>query len=300
MSIQIGGQAVMEGVMMRYQDTYAVAVRDSQGQIHRQIDRYTSVAAQYSWSRFPIIRGAFALVDSMILGMKCLSYSSSFFLEEEETEEVSSKRDWQQKISIILAIGVALSFFVILPFGVANLLGRWNLPFWGRNIVEGILRLGFFLSYIIGISRIAEIHRVFCYHGAEHKCISCLEGGLPLEIANVKKSSRYHKRCGTSFLLLTVLISILVFMFFNMPNPFLRLGFRILGIPLVGGLAYEMVRLAGRSNHWFFRLISIPGIYLQQLTTKEPDEDMIEVAIWAVEGVLDWRKYLEQEGYPDY
>ena len=302
----IGGQAVMEGIMMRNGSEYSVAVRKENGEIEVKKETYKGVGSKCKLFRLPFIRGIFSFVDSLVLGMKSLNYSASLFMEDgEEEEEPGRFEKWLQKkfgdkaekvimdltmfISIILAMGI----FIVFPTWVSTLMK----PLLGNGIwmalFEGVLRIAIFIAYVGLISLMPDIKRTYMYHGAEHKCINCIEHGLPLTVENVMKSSKEHKRCGTSFLLIVMVISILFFLVIRPETLWLRLVSRILLIPVIAGVSFEFLRLAGNSDNPVVNLLSKPGLMLQGLTTKEPDEKMAEVAICAVEAVFDWKAYEE-------
>lgn len=301
----IGGQAVLEGVMMKNKDTYAVAVRKPDGKIEVKIDESKSKASQTKWKQLPFIRGVFNFVDSLVLGMKCLTYSASFYEEEEEEDtkldKVGNKlfgekaEDVLMGATVCFSIVFAAALFIVLPYFLAGLLTKVVANDTLLALFEGVIRLVIFLSYVVLISLMKDIRRVYQYHGAEHKCINCLEKGRILNVENVKKSSRQHKRCGTSFLLFVMMVSIVLFFFIRVNQPVLRLCLRILLIPVIAGISYEIIRLAGRSNNILVRIISAPGLWLQKLTTREPDDDMIEVAIASIEAVFDWKAYFKTE-----
>ncbi len=301
----IGGQAVLEGIMMKNGTKYAVAVRRPDGGIALEINEYEGILKGNALTKIPFIRGVFAFIDSLCLGMKALNYSAEFFAEDEDTPESGFDKvmnrifgKYAEKVvsafAVILAVALALGVFVFLPYFITGLFREYirNTSF--MAIVEGILRIVLFVGYILVISLMKDIKRVFMYHGAEHKCINCLEHGRPLTVRDVMRSSRFHKRCGTSFLLFVMLISVVLFFFITTTNPFLRMLYRILLIPVVAGISYEILRLAGKRNNIFLNIISAPGMWLQRLTTKEPDPAMAEVAIAAVEAVFDWKKYLNE------
>lgn len=297
----IGGQAVMEGVMMKNQDQYAVAVRKPNKEIEVFVDQYESFTKKNKIFALPLVRGVVSFAESMIVGMKTLTYSASFF--EEEEEEPSKFENWlQQKtsgkaedilmgVTVCISILMAVGIFMVLPFFISSLLKRWISSPMLLSLVEGVIRIVIFLVYVVLISQMKEIKRVFMYHGAEHKTINCFESGEELIPENVKKYSRLHKRCGTSFLLIVMIISILFFMWIRVDNVFLKVLCRILLVPVIAGVSYEFIRLAGKSDSKIICFLSKPGLMLQNLTTKEPDLDMIEVAIRSVEAVLDWRAY---------
>ncbi len=306
-SSNIGGQAVMEGVMMKNGDRYAVAVRKTNKEIEVKVDDYKGIIKNKKIQRIPIVRGVFNFVDSLVLGMKTLMYSSSFFLEEEEEEAAKDgkkeeKTQEQKKksddllmgITVAVSIIMAVGIFMILPYFISNLLRNVTDSAFLIALGEGVIRIVIFLAYIILISRMKDIQRVFMYHGAEHKCINCIEHGLDLTVENVRKSSKHHKRCGTSFLLIVMVISVVMFMIIRTDSPVLRVVYRLLLVPVVAGISYEFIRLAGNSDNKFVELLSKPGMALQRLTTKEPDDTMIEVGIASVEAVFDWKKYLAE------
>lgn len=304
--VRIGGQAVIEGVMMKNGDKYAVAVRKPDNEVEVDIKEYKSLGSRYKILRFPIIRGVVNFVESMVVGVKTLTYSASFY-EEEQSEEnqVSDKKkektkEQQKKSDDLLMFGTvafslvfAIALFMMLPALVTMLLDKVIKNHIIMAIIEGILRLAIFLGYVVVISLMKDIQRVFMYHGAEHKTINCFEAGVPLTPENVKEYSRYHKRCGTSFLFIVMIISILVFMFINAKAIWLRLLLRLLLIPVIAGISYEFIMFAGKSESKLAYILSVPGMWVQRLTTREPDLDMIEVAIKSVDAVIDWRKYQE-------
>ena len=293
----IGGQAVLEGIMMKNEEKYAVAVRKSDGKIVVEQDNYQGILDGSLIKKIPFIRGIFNFIDSLVLGMKCLNYSAS--VEEDRDEGKKSAVDGLVNglitcISIALAIGI----FVVLPYYLASRLNGYV-----RNdsliaIVEGAARIVIFLIYICAISLMKDIRRLYRYHGAEHKCINCIERGRPLTVKNVMRSSRLHKRCGTSFIFFVLFVSIVLFFFIRVDNAAERVVLRILLMPVVAGISYEIIRLAGRCDNILVRIISAPGMAVQRLTTKEPDEKMAEVAIAAVDAVFDWKSYLQDNfGY---
>lgn len=301
----IGGQAVLEGVMMKNKDAYAVAVRRPDGKIEIKKETYTDKSDGSKWKQLPFIRGVFNFVDSLVLGMKCLTYSASFYEEEEEEETALDKvgaklfgekaEDVLMGCTVAFSILLAVGIFMVLPYFLAGILAKYVANDTLLALFEGILRLLIFLLYVVLISLMKDIRRVYQYHGAEHKCINCIEKGRVLNVENVRKSSRQHKRCGTSFLLFVMLVSVILFFFIRVEQPALRLIIRLLLIPVIAGISYEIIRLAGRSDNILVRIISAPGLWLQRLTTKEPDDDMIEVAIASVEAVFDWKAYFKSE-----
>lgn len=310
----IGGQAVMEGVMMKNQDKYAVAVRKPDQEIIVETSVYEGIVKNKKIRNMPILRGVFSFIESLVLGMKTLTFSASFFEDEEEekpkkstgkkekrvlTEEERAKKEKRQEDAVMggtvaLSVVLAVAIFMILPYYISIFFQRFIASQTLIALLEGVIRLAIFIGYVAAISLMPDIKRVYMYHGAEHKCINCIEHGMDLTVENVRKSSRQHKRCGTSFLLIVMLISILFFMFIRVDNGLLRLLLRVLLIPVIAGVSYEFIRLAGRSDNAVVNLISKPGLWLQKLTTREPDDSMIEVGIASVEAVFDWKAYVEE------
>ena len=297
-SSNIGGQAVLEGIMMRNGGRYSVAVRKPDGDIEVDIRQYKSIIPWKTPLKIPFIRGIFNFVDSLVLGMKTLTFSASFFEEEEEellTEAEAKKREKNEKImmnlTVVLSVIIAAGLFMVLPYYFSGLVKHYTDSRMVMTVCEGLIRVGLFLLYIALISRMKDIQRTFMYHGAEHKCINCIEHGLPLTVDNVRISSRQHKRCGTSFLFFVLAISIILLMLIQVESPLMRVIVRIALIPVIAGISYEVLKLAGRSENPIINLLSRPGLAIQKLTTKEPDDSMIEVAIQAVEAVFDWRAY---------
>ncbi len=305
----IGGQAVIEGIMMMNRNDYAVAVRKPDQEIEVKRDRYISITQKVKLFSLPFVRGVFRFADSMIVGMKTLTYSASFFEDDEDSEpgkiEQFLNRVLGEKLeSALMALVMVLSFvmaigiFMLLPLFIAGLFSSVIESERLMAVLEGIIRILIFIAYIKLVSRMEDIRRTFMYHGAEHKCINCVEHGLPLTVENVRNSSKEHKRCGTSFILIVMVISILFFMVVRVDNVWMRFASRIVLVPVIAGVSYEILQLAGRSNSRFMELVSRPGMWMQGLTTKEPDDSMIEVAIAATEAVFDWKAYL-RENFPD-
>lgn len=305
----IGGQAVIEGIMMMNRNDYAVAVRKPDQEIEVKRDRYISITQKVKLFSLPFVRGVFRFADSMIVGMKTLTYSASFFEDDEDSEpgkiEQFLNRVLGEKLeSALMALVMVLSFvmaigiFMLLPLFIAGLFSSVIESERLMAVLEGIIRTLIFIAYIKLVSRMEDIRRTFMYHGAEHKCINCVEHGLPLTVENVRNSSKEHKRCGTSFILIVMVISILFFMVVRVDNVWMRFASRIVLVPVIAGVSYEILQLAGRSNSRFMDLVSRPGMWMQGLTTKEPDDSMIEVAIAATEAVFDWKAYL-RENFPD-
>lgn len=297
-SSNIGGQAVLEGIMMRHKDVYSVAVRRPDGEIAVDVKDYKSVIPWKTPLKIPFIRGIFNFVDSLVLGMRTLTYSASFFEEEEEeilTEEEAAKREKQEKLlmnaTVVVAVVLAVAIFMVLPYYLSRIVENYTSSRAVMTIFEGVIRVVIFLLYILLISRTKDIKRTFMYHGAEHKCINCIEHGLELNVENVRKSSKQHKRCGTSFLFFVMIVSIIFCFFIVTDSPVLRVVFRIALFPLIAGVSYEIIRLAGNSENPVVNLLSKPGMWVQNMTTKEPDDSMIEVGIRAVEEVFDWKTW---------
>ena len=304
MAVRIGGQAVIEGVMKKNMDRYAVSVRKPNGKIETKVEECVSFAEKHPLFQLPVFRGMANFLESMVIGMKTLNYSASFYEDEEEqtesrTEQLLEKILGEKAEKIIMGIvlvfslAISIGLFMILPYIASEALGKLIRNEYVILFMEGIIRIAIFLGYIVLISRMEDIKRVFMYHGAEHKTINCLEAGVPLTPENVDNFSRLHKRCGTSFIFIVMIISMVFFFFIRVDTIWLRIVLRLLFLPLVAGVSYEFIRLAGSSDHPLVQIFSKPGLALQRLTTKEPDHSMIEVAIASVEGVFDWREYLE-------
>lgn len=298
-SSNIGGQAVLEGIMMKHGNEYSVAVRKLDGEICVTKNTYRSITGKLEGlTRIPFVRGMFNFVDSMVLGIKTLTYSASFYDEEEEkelTEEETAKKEkkekWMMGGAVAFSIVAAVAIFMVLPYILSSLLKPLIPSYQIRTVIEGFVRITIFILYVLLISRMEDIQRTFMYHGAEHKCINCIEHGLPLTVENVRISSRQHKRCGTSFLFFVLAISILLLMIVQVESPLMRVVVRIALLPVIAGISYEVLKLAGRSDNAVINFFSKPGLAIQKITTKEPDDSMIEVAIQAVEAVFDWRTY---------
>lgn len=342
----IGGQAVLEGVMMKNGDKYAVSVRKADHSIETMTDEYKGILGGSKLMRIPFVRGVFIFIDSMILGMKSLNFSADLFEEEEEDENsgndkkagqicgeasgtaqesMERKQDLQQAkesreegspnnntqkknrqkketlataFITVLSFVIAIGLFFLLPYYISVFTERWIHSHLAVSIIEGAVRLVLFIGYIAAISLMKDIHRLFQYHGAEHKCINCIESGLPLTVENAAKSSRFHKRCGSSFIIFVLLVSIIVFFFIQTHSPVMRVVLRILLIPVISGISYELIRKAGTSSNPVITAVSKPGLWMQKLTTKDPDDSMLEVAIASVNAVYDWKDYLTREfGY---
>lgn len=299
-SSNIGGQAVLEGIMMKNGSKYAVAVRKPDGDIEVKVEEYKSIVKWEKLTKIPFVRGVFNFIDSMVLGMKTITYSASFWededaegvvLSEEEARKREKRDDLIMTITMIVSVILAMGLFMVLPYFISSLFGEIVKSRFLKTVIEALVRIGLFVGYILLISKMKDIQRVFMYHGAEHKCINCIEHGLELNVENVRKSSKQHKRCGTSFLFFVVLVSIVVCFFITVESPILRVVIRIALLPVIAGISYELIKLAGSSSNPVISLLSVPGMAMQNLTTKEPEDDMIEVAIVAVEEVFDWRAY---------
>lgn len=335
----IGGMAVIEGVMMRNKDEYAIAVRKPNNEIAVEKKTQNNFSDKVKLFKLPIFRGMLAFVDSMVIGVKVLNYAASFFEEEEEIEETKKKKNatkdknkknakqvnkkgssTQKKNSkanhvdkelsatketsdqmntllmvaaVMISLVFSIAFFMVLPLLISNLFSKIiDSDFW-LSLLEAVLRVTMFIGYILAISQMPDIKRVFMYHGAEHKTINCLENGFELTVENVRWQSKEHKRCGTSFMLLVMLISAVFFMVIRPDTLLLRIVSRILLVPVIAGLSYEFIRLAGKSESKIMNILSKPGMWMQGLSTKEPEDAMIEVAIQSVEAVFDWRGFLE-------
>ena len=306
----VGGQAVMEGIMMRNQDKYAVAVRKPDKEISVEVFDYKGPTKNKKLREIPILRGVLNFVDSLYLGMTTLMYSSSFFEEEEEKGKQEEILEEEQKVkkekskkeetavmggTVVMSIALAIVIFFVVPYFISSFFQKFIESQWMIALLEGIIRLAIFIGYVSIVSLVPDIKRTYMYHGAEHKCINCIEHGLELNLDNVRKSSKQHKRCGTSFLLIVMLISVIFFMFIRVDSAILKLVLRLLLIPVIAGVSYEFIRLAGRFDNWFINMLSVPGLWMQNITTKEPDDDMIEVGIASVEAVFDWKKWQEEE-----
>ena len=335
----IGGQAVMEGVMMRNRSKYAVAVKQSDGRMVLNVKEYHSISEKIPFLGWPFLRGAVNLIESMIVGMGTLMYSANFVDEEpakdgEKAAKKAAKKAAREAateaaepsaeaapaseeeksqtfmtpamvgLTVVLSLAVTIALFMLLPFAITSLFERVTgiESAWVSSIIEGLIRIGIFIGYVALIARMEEIKRVFRYHGAEHKTINCIEHGLPLTVENARVSSKEHKRCGTSFMIFVMVISILVFSIVNLFPLYtgysrvlkflVRFGVRLFLLPVVAGLSYEFLRLAGRTNNRVIAVLSKPGLWMQALTTKEPDDEMLAVAIASVEAVFDWKAFL--------
>lgn len=289
--LSVGGQAVIEGVMMRGPKDVATAVRDPNGRIQVETHPVSSIADRYPILKKPMLRGTVSLVESLVLGLRSLSYSAK--MAGDEDEQITDK---EMAGTIIFALVLASILFIAIPTGAAKFFHFITDDPVFLNLMEGFLRLAIFLAYIGGISRMKDIRRVFQYHGAEHKTIHCYEAGLPLTVANVQRFSRLHPRCGTNFLLIVMLVSIFVYAFLGWPSLIERIVSRILLLPVVAGISYELIRFAGRTTNPVALKLIKPGLWLQYLTTRPPQDDMVEVAIESLKAVLPAEEILPGSG----
>ena len=291
----IGGQAVIEGVMMRNGNDYAVAVRKPDQTIEVKKDQFIGLNARWHTKKIPIIRGVLSFIDSLVLGMSTLTYSASFFEDEEEAEKAKEKDSKSDAVfmglTVALSVVIAVVLFMLTPFFISSLFGKVIKSPMTLAVIEGLIRIAIFFIYIVAISQMKDIQRVFMYHGAEHKTINCIEHGAELTPENAAKYSRLHKRCGTSFLLIVMVVSIICFMFIRVDNMALKIVLRVLLVPVIAGVSYEVIQWAGRSESCLVNIVSKPGLMLQKLTTREPDLEMLEVAIASIEAIYDWRQF---------
>ena len=305
----IGGQAVLEGVMMKNKDDYAVAVRKQDGEIDVDIEVFHPILKNSGVRKIPFVRGIFNFIDSLVLGMKSINHSAKFYEDEEDAKPTGLDKALDKisggksesilsAITTLISLAIAIALFMVLPYFISQ-----KLMTYVRNesllaIIEGVVRIVIFLLYVSGISLMKDVRRLYRYHGAEHKCINCIEKGRilsALTVSNVMHSSRFHKRCGTSFIFIVLLISVVLFFFIRVNNPVERLLIRLALVPVIAGISYEIIRLAGKYDNFLISIISAPGLWTQRITTKEPDEEMVEVAIRSVEAVFDWKQFLIDE-----
>lgn len=296
----IGGQAVMEGVMMKNQERYAVAVRKPDGEIAVEEKAYKGLIKNKIIRNIPVIRGVFSFIESLVLGISTLTYSASFYEDEEDEKDSKLDEEARQKkekremgFTVAVSFIIAVAVFMVLPYYLSLIFQKVVTSHVLLALIEGLIRLVIFLTYITLVSRMEDIQRVFMYHGAEHKCINCIEHGMELNTDNVRKSSRLHKRCGTSFLLFVMLVSIIFFAFIDVKSRMIKVVLRLALIPVIAGVSYELIKFAGKYDNPLVNIISKPGMWLQKITTREPDDAMIEVGIASVEAVFDWRQYLK-------
>lgn len=295
----IGGQALIEGVMMRGPHKSAMAVRKPDGQL--QVDVWERKPSKI-WNKIPLVRGCVNMVESLVDGYRCLMKSAEISTQGLEEEKPSKFEQWLEKkfgdkltkviaaISAVVGFGIAILLFMFLPAFLVGLLDG-ILPHWSMSLIEGFIKIALFIGYLALVSLMPDMKRLFQYHGAEHKTIFCYEAGMELTMENVRKQSRFHPRCGTSFLLIVLVLGILVFSVVTWSNPLIRTLLKLVMLPIVVGFAYELIKLAGRYDNVFTRIISFPGLKLQHLTTREPEDGMIEAAIASMKPVIP-----EQEG----
>ena len=301
----IGGQAVIEGIMMRNKDKYSIAVRKPDNEIEVTVRESKVLTEKHKWMSYPVIRGVVSFIDSLITGISTINYSASFYDDPDEQKKTKAdeigKSIFKDKfesvlmaLTVIVSVFLAVGLFMLLPYYVSRLVKGYVASKTLLNLIEGLVRVAIFILYLVLISLMKDIKRTFMYHGAEHKCINCIENGARLTVENVMNSSRYHKRCGTSFLFIVMFISVVFFIFIRVDNTALQIVIRLLLVPVIAGVSYEFIRWAGRNDNGFTVALSRPGMWLQKLTTREPDEDMVEVAIKAVEEVFDWEVFLKE------
>lgn len=293
----VGGQAVIEGIIMQSKNYRAIAVRKSNGEIELKKERIKSWVQDKKIDKIPFLRGGFILFETMIQGIKSLNYSSEFFMEDDEEEEDAIdkflKRVFKDKandaimvVSLILAMILSIGLFVLIPTIISGFFGLFIKNNIILNLIEGLIRILILILYMLGISRNEDIKRTFMYHGAEHKTIYCYENDLELTVENVRKFTTLHPRCGTNFLFIVMATSIILFSFFGWPNILLRVVMRILCIPIVAGISYEIIKFLGKYDNILSKIVAYPGMMLQRITTKEPDDAQIEVAIKALKAVI--------------
>lgn len=301
----IGGQALIEGILMRGPKDIAIAVRKPDKEIELKKEKLNTLGMRYKFFRLPLIRGVVGLVESLSFGLRALMYSAEFFDIEEDNSK--NKKTWTKRVfkdkaedveialTLLTSLVLTIGLFILLPTFLTNFLKGKIESSILMNLIEGLIRITLFLIYVVSVSKMNEIERVFEYHGAEHKTIHCYENGDELTIENVKKYPILHPRCGTSFLFMVMIISVLVLSFFGWPNPIKRFLIRLAMLPVIAGLSYEVNKLIGKSNSKLAYYISYPGLFLQKIATvKEPDDSMIEVAIVALEAVLTGNKEEDQ------
>lgn len=300
----IGGQAVLEGVMMKNKRNYAVAVRKPDGEIAVEKGEMISATEKHKVLGLPLIRGVVSFVESLVLGVKMLTSSAEYFDDVEEEPgkfELWLRKKFGEKAdkfimgcTVFLSVVMAIAIFMLLPLLIVSFIDENVISYEWKTLIEGLIRVAIFLGYVVLISRLKDIKRVFMYHGAEHKTINCIEHGMAPTVQNVRECSRLHKRCGTSFLLFVMLISVIFFLIVRVETLWLRFVVRVLFVPVIAGISYEFIRLAGSSESKIVGFLSKPGLWLQGLTTREPDDDMIRVAVASVEAVFDWQAYLDE------
>ena len=292
----VGGQAGIEGVMMQSKEKRAIAVRKSDGEIVIEKNKIKSWINEKNINKIPFLRGSFVLVETMIEGMKSLNFSSEFFMEDEEEDKFDQflRKIFKDKandvimgVSMVLALVLSIGLFILLPTAIGGMFSKIISNNLALNLIEGLIRISILFGYIVLISKNKDIERVYQYHGAEHKSIYCYENDLELTVENARQFTTLHPRCGTNFLFIVMLTSIVLFSFFGWPNPLIRIAMRILCIPIVAGISYEIIRFLGKYNNIFTKIIAYPGMMLQKFTTREPDDEQLEVALEALKAVLD-------------
>lgn len=293
---KVGGQAVIEGVMMQSGDRRSIAVRKPDGEIEIKTERIKSWIRDKNIHKIPFFRGGFILIETMISGIKSLNFSSEFFLEDEEEDAIDRflKKIFKEKandaiiaVSLILSLILSIGLFILIPTAIGGLFAKIIDNHIVLNLIEGILRVAILILYMLAVSFMSDIKRVFQYHGAEHKSIYCYENGLELTVENARKFGRLHPRCGTNFLFIVMFISIILFSFFGWPNPLLRVAIRLICIPIVAGISYEIIKFLGKYNNIFSKIVAYPGMMMQKITTNEPDDEQLEVAIAALKAALN-------------
>lgn len=291
----IGGQAVIEGVMMQSNNYRAIAVRKSNGEIELKKDRIKSWVKDNKIDKIPLLRGSFVLFETMIQGMNSLNYSSEFFLDEDEEDAIDRflKKIFKDKandaimaVSLVLAMILSIGLFVLVPTSIGGLFSSFIQNNIILNLIEGLIRISILILYMLLISKNNDIKRTFMYHGAEHKVIYCYENDLELTVENAKKFTTLHPRCGTNFLFIVMFTSIILYSFFGWPNILVRVAMRILCIPIVAGISYEIIKFLGKYNNILSKIVAYPGMMLQNITTKEPNDEQLEVAIKALKAVI--------------
>lgn len=295
-NVSVGGQAVIEGVMMQSKDKRAVAVRKSNGKIVLKKNNIKSWINEKKLDKIPFLRGGFILIETMIEGIKSLNFSSEFFTEdmEEDAFDKFIKRIFKDKandamiwISLLLSLVISVGIFMVIPTTVGGIFSKIIDNKLILNLIEGIIRISILFAYLVIISKNSDIRRVFEYHGAEHKSIHCYESGLELTVENARKFTTLHPRCGTNFLFIVMATSIILFSFFGWPNPLIRIAMRILFIPIVSGISYEIIKFLGKYDNKLTKIVAYPGMMLQKITTKEPDDEQLEVALTALKAVIN-------------
>ena len=295
-NVYVGGQAVIEGVMMQSKDKRAIAVRQSNGKITLKKSNIKSWINEKKINKIPFIRGSFILIETMIEGIKSLNFSSEFFMDDEQEDAFDRfiKKIFKDKandviigISLVLSLLLSVGIFILIPTAIGGIFSKIINNKFILNLIEGIIRISILFAYIVIISKNSDIKRVFEYHGAEHKSIHCYESGLELTVENARKFTTLHPRCGTNFLFIVMATSIILFSFFGWPNPLIRIAMRILFIPIVAGISYEIIKFLGKYDNKLTKIVAYPGMMLQKFTTQEPDDEQLEVALTALKAVIN-------------